>query len=224
MTPKTAPKPPEPKPEDYSPLVKALHTRERKLFDFDALNFIGPGEKTIGSVKIRVATKAEQHAAAIQAREYVKGKTAPGDAYDNDLYQDARVVHILHATVRDFDRPTGFSAFPTPRWMMESMSSAEIGVLLDHYNYVVGQCSPAEVELSDETFDGYVDRLAASAETDVAQIILLKCDRDWLAEFAIRASVDLVETRKLLEDALAQREALQAENDAFRETIAARAQ
>lgn len=176
-----------------SEVVAQLEARKRKLFDFEAQNFVGPGQGVIGKVKVRVATKAEQDRAIVSAHQYVARLTKGTEqaATDNDILMDAKTVHILHTVVRDADSPDAITAFPSPQWMMEHLSRDEISVLLNHYNYVAAQCTPLQVDISEERVDAIAEFCAQHAGDDLSTIRLLTCDREYLTELVVALSVKL---------------------------------
>lgn len=181
------------KDEKKSALVQAIEAHERKLFEFDAGAFMGISGKPIGKYKIRVATKAEADRALVAAHRYVHEITGGMETAvrDSDILNDAKTCHILHQACRDSDSPSDFPAFPSPRWMIEHLSTEQIAVLLNHYNECVKQEGPMRTELSNDTVEALASLCVNLSETDLPNAALVQCGREYLSELCIRLSLKL---------------------------------
>ncbi len=206
--------------EEKSELVAALEERlaNRRTFEFDAANFIGPGGTPIGKIKIRVVTKGESDKAVLAARKYVEeaarteGVDGKEALADRDLLVDAKTAHVLHAACRDAKDPK-YPAFLGPKWMMDHVSTDEISVLLNHYNEVLRVSGPLETDFSDEKVEALADSLAKYSDTDGPNVYLIRYTRDQLGELLIRVALKLREARGDL-DALVHEKAREAAIDA----------
>jgi len=170
--------------DEESPLVKALEERQknRATWDFEATNMMGPGGKSLGAYKIWVASKAEQDAAVVNAHKYAEelgGKDTPASK-DADILTEAKTAHILHTCCRHHAKPQALAAFPSPKWMMQHMSTDELGVLLNNYNACLGESGVFEMDTSEERVEFYISLCAEAGYTDLPDMALAQCHRDYL--------------------------------------------
>ena len=88
-------------------LAQKLEARERVAVDVDVDGFVVFGGKELGKVKVWVATLLELERAAEGARGYVRTKYKYGkdDVEDQEMFDNARLVFLLHAVIRDFYDP-----------------------------------------------------------------------------------------------------------------------
>lgn len=174
-------------------LLAALKARKRPCVEFDACGFVGLKEKPIGRYRIQVATKAEIDRAVIAAHAYVNGRTAgvASAATDPDMLLDNKTIHLLHTVCRDFESPDAFSAFPSPGWMRENMTTFQISALLNHYTEVVRSTQPVESVLDDARVDAIAQACAGAADTDVPNVALMAFSREQLGEIVVRLAVKL---------------------------------
>lgn len=182
--------------ERLSPLAEALEKRERRLFDFTLKDVFGLGGKPIEAVKIRIATKGEQDRALCGAHAYVEklAKGANIDARvageDRDLLLDAKTCHILAEVCRDAT-DTKYPAFPGPKWMIDHLSTDEIGILLNCYHEALRKTATVDMDLSPERVATLSRLLAMTAESDAPNELLLRFTREQLAELCVRMAVML---------------------------------
>lgn len=184
--------------ERKNPLVLALEARlaERPTFEFDATSFMGPGQKPLGKVRLRVATKAEQDRAVIAAHRYAEeiGKGGTAAISDDDILRDAKTAFILHDVCRQADDPK-YPAFLGPKWMMDHLSVDEIGVLLNHYNEVLAKSGPVVSDFSDATVDALASVLAEHAGNNLPDYTLARYTRAQLADLCVLLALKLSTAR-----------------------------
>jgi hypothetical protein len=186
-----------------SPLVRELKNRERETWSFDAVNLAGAGDKPLGKYRIWVATKFEQDQAIVQAHKYAKAMAGEDRdaAEDKDLLDEAKTAHILAATCRNHEQPKGLPAFPGPKWMMQHMSTDELSVLLHNYNACLGKCGVYEMDTSEEKVDFYLQACADTGETDLPDMLLGQCHREYLIFLLVRAASRMKRAEAKLEKA-----------------------
>lgn len=180
-----------------SPLVAAIQARPRPCVEFDAGGFLGLAEKPIGKYRIRVAVKAEIDRAIVAAHAYVRDRTAGNAvaATDEDILRDNKTIAILHSVCRDFAAPDAFTAFPSPAWMRETLTTYQIAVLLNHYNEVVRTSQPVESVIDDARVEAVASYCAKNASNDTPNKALMAFSREQCAEILVRLSVKLFEER-----------------------------
>jgi hypothetical protein len=180
-------------PEE-SDLVKALKARlkNRPFKVVQSQEFIGAGDKTFGSVAVRVATKGEENSALLQAQDYMSKLTPDKKAElkDPDIVEDVKTVHILHAVIRDARDPHNFPAFPSPAFMMQTMTRDEVGALLNiSVDYQSSQ-SPLAVKIDDDAVEVLARGLAEFWRNPQAtQSLFADKSRAWLEEALVLLSV-----------------------------------
>lgn len=182
--------------ERLSPLAEAIAKRERTLYPFDLDGFTGLGGRPIAAVKIRIATKGEQDRALCGAHAYVENlaKNASIDARvateDRDILLDAKTCFILAEVCRDASDPK-YPAFPGPRWMIDQLTTDEIGVLLNCYHEALRQAGTIDFDLSSDRLTALSQMLAKTADTDAPNQLLLRFTREQLAEICVRIALQL---------------------------------
>lgn len=157
-------------------------------------------------MKIRLALKGEQDKAVKGATGYAKA-IAAGDedvAKDDDILEEAKTAFLLHRACRDFEHPENFSAFPSPRWMIDNLGSDELATLLNCYNTALAQVHPHGLDTSDATVEHYVAMCAAMSDTDVPDIALMQLPREYLIFLLVRMAEKIDEARRSELDAALQ--------------------
>jgi hypothetical protein len=180
------------KPEPKSAIVEAIEERaaNRPLEAFDISGYFGPGEKPIGNVLIRYATKSEQDDALDKAHAYTK-KLADEDARkDVEIVQDAKLAAIAWYCCRDATNPK-YPAFPSPTWMYQNMSAAQIGALVNLCNSVKAKHAGLPATLEPETFDRVVTACSELGASDIPERILAGWERETLVSAFVLASMRL---------------------------------
>lgn len=182
--------------EEKSELAAALEARakNRPTQVVDGLAFTGPGDKVVGSLAMRVATKQEEHLAILRAEVYVRdlGKSGGIELKDPALIEAARTVFILAEVCRHPKHPNSLSVFGTGKWMMEHLTCDEVGKLLDIYNRHRVAASPFDnAQMTPEAVEETAAQLAQYATTDLADAIVQSKDRIWLEQYAIHVSMML---------------------------------
>jgi hypothetical protein len=186
--------------ERTSPLAEAIAKRERKLFDFDLEGFEGLGNKPIAKIKIRIATKGEQDRALCGAHAYVEALAKSSNVEprvateDRDILLDAKTCFILAEVCRDATDPK-YPAFPGPKWMVDHLTTDEIGVLLNCYHEALRQTGTIDFDLSPDRIEALSRRLAATADSDAPNQFLVRFSREQLVEICIRMAL-LHETQR----------------------------
>jgi hypothetical protein len=180
--------------EEKSELAAALEERakNRKTQLVDGLAFTGPGDKVVGALAMRVATKQEENLAILRAEVYVRdlGKGSAIELKDPSLIEAARTVFILAEVCRHPKHPQSASVFGTGKWMMENLTCDEIGKLLDIYNRHRVAASPFDqAEMTPEVVEETAAQLGQYATTDLADAIVQNKDRIWLEQFCIRLAM-----------------------------------
>lgn len=165
-----------------SQLWLALSSQERpdKLVDFPRRNMKG---EPVGQLRIRILTQEEQMTCAASAerfaRKHLKDSKADDLGYER-VFTDAVCVEILFRACRDADdskRP----AFPSPEKLREALTTEECAKLFEHYLTVQVELGPTVVNMSDEEFEAWIDRLAEGGSafpfdllsSDLQKILLL---------------------------------------------------
>jgi hypothetical protein len=183
-----------------SALAQVIAARERRCYDFETNGFLGLAGKPILTIKVRVATKGEQDRAVLGAHKYVEelAKDARVDAKvaaeDRDILSDAKTCFILFEVCRDAEDPN-YPAFPGPRWMIDHLSTDEIGVLLNCYTEVLRATGTIDFDLSTERVEALSQALAATADSDAPNAYLARYTREQVTEICIRLAVMLDERR-----------------------------
>ena len=186
--------------ERMSTLARMIAERERICYDFETNGFLGLAGKPIQKIKVRVATKGEQDRAVLGAHKYVEelAKDARLDvkvaSEDRDILSDAKTCFVLFEVCRDADDPK-YPAFPGPRWMMDHLSTDEIGVLLNCYTEVLRATGTIDFDLSTDRIDALSKALAATADTDAPNAYLVRYSREQVVEICIRQAVMVDELR-----------------------------
>ncbi len=183
-----------------SALIAGLKTRKRKTVDYPLAGFLGLADRPIDKVKVRVATRWETDAAVIAAHRYVSTHTKgiPEAASDGDVLYDNKTLELLHVAFRDFANPNSYSAFPSPGWMREHLTTHEIAVLLNLYNDTVNKTQPVETSLDDDRLEAIVSLCVALANTDTPNLGLATLSREQLAETVVRLAMKLDAERAAL--------------------------
>jgi len=182
--------------ERLSPLAEALAKRDRKQFDFNLEGVFGLANKPVEAIKIRIATKGEQDRALCGAHAYVdnlaKGAHIESRvaAEDRDILSDAKTCHILADVCRDATDPK-YPAFPGPKWMIDHLSTDEIGVLLNCYHEALRKSGTVDFDLAPERVASISRLLAAASESDAPNEYLIRFSREQLVEICIRQAVML---------------------------------
>lgn len=190
-------------------LAKALAERKPRYHEFDAGSLVTIGDKPVGKVKVRLATKAEQDAALVAAHKYVKRITAeaPAAAEDSDILDDAKNAYILATVMRDAESPDAFPAVPHGEFLMQKTTTHEIAAMLNAYTEVVRR---EQHTLTDVTDAGIEQMALAIVELEDEgrdpQEALMRGSREFLAEAVISLSrfyVDAAEERDALKTSAA---------------------
>lgn len=179
--------------ERRSELAKLIEQRKRPIHDFPTEKFMGPANRPVGGVKVRLPSKHEEMQARLEADEEIRRRHKEG--VDEDHKVDTRTVYLLHRIVRDHHDPDNFPAFPSPAWMLENMTNEEIGCLLRLVAAVKHCETPLEKDLSEELIEAYVTKAADHYGSAVANAVFARCDRTWVEDFAIAVCKKLVELR-----------------------------
>lgn len=179
--------------EEKSEIALALEERakNRPTFLVDGLSFLGPGDKPVGAVAMRVLTKQEENVALARAEAYVRDLAKSGgvELKDPSILESASTVYALAEACRNPKHPGGMPAFSTGKWMMEHMTRDEIACLLNHYNRYAAAQSPLETNLSVDAVESEAARVASLAETDLADAVVQTKDRVWLEQAFVRLSM-----------------------------------
>lgn len=185
-------------PPAKSPLVLALEARPRKLHEFDASMIIGAGDKPIGKFYMRVATKWESNKAIVDATRWVEGVCAGTELAksDPDLILDAKTCWILHSACRDHDHPDAMSAFLSPTWMMEHLTTDQLAILLNYYNTVVDEEEKTKRTLSQTDVEKLIPALAESSGTEMSNAALNLLTRESVSDLAVREAVMITALRR----------------------------
>jgi hypothetical protein len=190
--------------EQKSELARAIESRERRTYEFEAANFLGLGKKPIGKYAIRVVTKSEQDTAVLAAHKYVDS-LAKGEGVDpsiatgdRDILTDAKTCHILYAACRDAKDPK-YPAFPGPLWMMQHLSTDEISCLLNHYNEALRLSGALESDFSADRVEALAVMLAEHADTDVPNVYLMRFTREQIGELCVLLALKLSTERAAVE-------------------------
>mgnify|MGYP006314876965 FL=1 len=195
---------------DLSPLAKAIEARGRKLTVCPIEGFLGPGDKPVDMVAVRVNVKGEEDCAVVDAHRYAaelaKGTAA---ATDDDLLREAKVVHVLWTAMRAVDEngeAQNYGAFPGPKWMRDNLTSDQLAALLNLYNDVRTRQSPWPFAFDDADVERLADLCADGADMEVPTALLARIEREMLAQYLIvmacklrKARAELAAANALLE-------------------------
>ena len=182
--------------EIQSDLEQILENRVRKSFEFEVMDYIGGSKKSLGKIRIRVATFAEKNEAIFLSHKYIEkaAKDSNQALIDSDLVNTAKAVFILwkvclHPTenIPVFQRG--------PEWMMKNLSTDEIGKIFEYYQTILREFSPFDLDLSEQKVIAIAEACAATAETDAPNVILSRFTTDQKAELVIRISQKLAEAQ-----------------------------
>jgi hypothetical protein len=217
--------------DDLSPVAAALAARGRKIYPFLVNDFFDLGQKQIFAIGFRVAVKAEDDAAIIEAHKYAhEASKSAGDAAeaarkDLDLLTDAKTIEALYRVCRRVDldaadptdldkaKETIYSAFATPTWMRKTLTTDQIAVLLNLYIEVKRRESRGRREVTDEHVEKVATVCQAHAGDDVPTAILADYPREILTEIVVQLALKLAEARTSVETLLAQSEAQAGSED-----------
>jgi hypothetical protein len=182
-----------------SPLVEAIEKRERRTWTFEAQSFLQKGFPKLGKYRMRVVTCEEQENALFMAKRHVKEKVAaakaePEMAQDADLIGNAKVAYVMYEACRDLEKDG--PAFPSGKWLVKNLSTDELAVLVNHYHEILKLSGPIDLDLSTERVEGLAAVMAAHAETDAPNMVLMAFTREQVCEIAIRLSLLLKEARQ----------------------------
>jgi hypothetical protein len=181
-------------------VARLIAARERVGYTFEC-GFLGLGKKPIPTLKIRVATKGEQDRAVLAAHKYVDeiakgvGVETQSASQDRDILTDAKTCFILFEVCRDV-ADARYPAFPGPRWMIDHLTTDEIAVLLNCYGEVLRITGTLEYDLATDRIEALSQALAAVADSDVPNQLLLRYTREQVGEICVRQAILLDERRQ----------------------------
>lgn len=179
--------------EYVSPLAQAIADRKRKIHEFDVSGFFGLAGNSVPKLGIRVPTKAEQDEAIRAAHNAATAMRSTESARsDDDIIRDLKTVHILQKCCLDPTeklRPSDQSvyhdpAFPGPDWMSRTMTTEQIGVLLNLVNEVRRVEAPGPTDLDDTTVSVFHDA-AVNVEPGAMADFMAGCDRELVCQLFI---------------------------------------
>lgn len=178
-----------------SPLAAAISARTRTLYEFDVSEVF---KITDCKVKVRVVTKAEQDLALVGAHKYAEERTkaAPQAAKDPDILEDAKAAFIAFAACRDSADPDKFPAFLSPEWMLEHLTTDEVGYLVSLANEVRAKESPSPISISDEMMDGLSELCAQHVSDQIPEAVLAPFSREYLTHAFVMLSARNVDLRR----------------------------
>lgn len=181
---------------ELSELELAIENRQRKTHEFDVPDVLGQTGKSLGQVKMRIATVAEQDQAIREAHAYAEkvARSAGSAAMDPDLLENAKTAHILHKVCRSVK--TDSPAFSSPDWMLSKMSVYELGILLNRYNEMVRAANPIEFKFGTEELEAFALLCSNLSDTNAPNSFLQDFSRDQVAEIAIRIAILYMEKVK----------------------------
>ena len=195
-----------------SDLAKALEARKPQYFDSAVADLVGevvlcPDGEPIQFVKVRVASKGEQDRALIEAHRYVKRMAAdvPAAANDPDILLDAKNACIIATVFRDADAPDAMPAFRTGQWVIDKLTTYQIGRMLNAYADVLRRAGEVKSAPSDDEVESLAT-LCAYLEPERASTVLVGASREYLADVTVALSKRLEDTRIVLQDAMARLE------------------
>ncbi|TXH18209.1 MAG: hypothetical protein E6R03_02585 [Hyphomicrobiaceae bacterium] len=214
----------EPRPGRIDTLIEAQGAFVRC---YPVANLIGPGNRPIAAIGIRLNRKREEDAAVVAAHKYAARITADaGDARDAalrdmDLLGDAKVVQALWRACREVVDPNDLSkgigkhpAFPTDDWMREHLTTDQLAMLMNLYTETRRAAYPERWDLSEERMEALLSMAAKTSDTDIPEVVLAPYAREQVTHAFVYAAERLAEARTSLET-------LFAEVDARDATIAA---
>jgi hypothetical protein len=174
----------------FAQAVKDLNDN-RKVVPMDVFGFWGLAEKPIPKLGIRVPTKFEQDRAWVGAHRYVQEMTTGCESAKNDdeLLQDARTAFIAFEFCRELElqddgswKPTGYPAFPGPKWMVENIDTDRLGVLLNLVGSVRASLAPAPTALTDAMVQVIAEECVREAQREdgLPEALLTRYPREML--------------------------------------------
>lgn len=175
---------------ELSELEKAIDGRERKSFVFEVPDVLGQSGKSLGQVKMRIATVAEQDQAIRDAHAYAEkiAKNAGAASVDPDLLENAKTANILHKVCRN--SKTDSPAFSSPEWMLKKMSVHELGILLNNYNEMKkAAMRPLHFEFDTVQLEAFAQLCGDMSNSSLPNIYLQNYNEDQIAEIAIRMAI-----------------------------------
>ncbi len=191
-----------PEGDGRTPITRAIEERGRHVVPCPVDGFFGPGNKPIPMIGIRVNVKGEEDKAVVDAHRYAQELGKGTDAAkDDDLLREAKVVQALHWACREVDaegKPTGFAAFPGPKWMRDNLTADELAALLNLYNDVRARRSPWPFAFEDEDVENVAMICAVGAETEIPTAFLARMEREVLAQYLIVVACKLRKARSEL--------------------------
>lgn len=211
-----------------SPLAAAIAARPRPVHAFPVSGFFHLGGSAIHAIGLRVAVKAEDDAAIVEAHKYAHDATrGAGEAgasarTDADLLTDAKTIEALFRVCRavtldpqapedmSLAKPTIYPAFPAPAWMRANLTTDQVAVLLNLYLETKRREAPAPPELSDEQIEALATMCGQHAGDSIPEAVLAGYPREFLTHAVVLLAVKLSEARLSVETLLQQHEALDA--------------
>lgn len=178
-----------------SSLVAAIEEKNKRrnldAVEYDVAGFFGFGGEAVHKVKVRVATKAEQDQALLEAYAAIENaaKKAESLRSDVDYCNGKKAVMLLGEAIRDARDPNSLSAFPSPEWIEENLTPDQIAILLNLYNREVAKAAPAAIKFDADQVETLMSVCGTAYETDLPERALLHFSRDQMVELFIQASI-----------------------------------
>lgn len=207
LPPKQPGTPPAPPGERLSAFAQAIADAEkaRPVESFDVAGFLGLGDRPIPRVGIRVPVQGEQDRATVAAHAYVDEitKSTDGAKTDGDLIHNAKLSAIAAEFCREVVEkspgvwePTGYPAFPSPKWLIGKLAPEQIATLVNLANEYRAKQDPAGATLDDVTVEAYVSVCASSPEPEYT---LIGLSREYVVQLLILGSHKLAAARRQME-------------------------
>lgn len=210
--------------EYVSPIAAAINARLRKVYEFDISGFFHLDGAAIPKIGVRVPNKGEQDGAILRAHADITKFTKDAETArnDEDIVRDRKLVHIIQkafldpAPKPDPADPTNpkkafyYPAFESPQWIVDNLTTEQIGTLINLLNAVRAKESSEPEVLDDTTVDTFHNMAVGPASSEVVGEFLAGCGREFVIQLYVVEAIRLHAARAEAGVLMAEIEALKA--------------
>jgi hypothetical protein len=216
--------------EYVSPIALAIAARKREVHQFDISGFFHLNGDAIPKLGIWTPIKGEQDAAILRAHADIANLTKEAETArsDEDIIKDRKIVHIIHKACLDprpQKKPDGsgevfyYPAFPSPKWMIDNLTTEQIGTLLNLVNGVRAKESPEPEALDDLTVERFHQAAVGPASYEITGEFLAGCGREFVCQLYLVEALRLKEARREIEELKAKIAKLEAPKESSNEGL-----